>query len=78
MFISDAAPNKESIGATNGLAQMIVSFMRAIGPATANSAYSLSIEHHIMGGHFAYFVMIVMVGLALWVGYLLPRKLSNV
>ncbi|KAF8552736.1 MFS general substrate transporter [Imleria badia] len=77
MFIGAAAPNKASIGATNGIAQMIVSVMRAIGPATVNSAYSLSIERHIMGGYFAYWVMVAMVGLTLWVGYLLPRKLWN-
>ena len=77
MYISAAAPNKASIGATNGIAQLLVSVMRAIGPATVNSAYSLSIEKHIMGGYFAYWVMVAMVGLTLWVGYLLPRNLWN-
>ena len=77
MYISAAAPNKASIGATNGIAQLLVSVMRAIGPATVNSAYSLSIEKRIMGGYFAYWVMVAMVGLTLWVGYLLPRKLWN-
>lgn len=77
MYISAAAPNKASIGATYGIAQTIVSVMRAIGPVTVNSAFSLSIEKHIMGGYLAYWVMVVMVGLTLWVGYLLPRKLWN-
>ena len=75
MFISAAAPNKASIGATNGLAQMVVSVMRAIGPATVNSAYSLSIEKHVMGGYFAYWVMVAMVALTLWVGSLLPKNM---
>lgn len=77
MYISAAAPNKESIGATYGIAQMIVSVMRAIGPATVNSAFSLSIEKDIMGGYFVYWVMVAMVGLTLWVGCLLPKKLWN-
>ncbi|KAF9244094.1 major facilitator superfamily domain-containing protein [Melanogaster broomeanus] len=77
MFVSAAAPNRASIGATNGLAQMLVSFMRAIGPVIVNSAFSLSIEKHIMGGYFAYWVMAVMVGLALWVGFLLPKNMWN-
>lgn len=77
IYISAAAPNKASIGATNGIAQMIVSVMRAVGPATVNSAFSLSIEKNIMGGYFAYWVMLAMVGLTLWVGSLLPRKLGN-
>ncbi|KAG8215032.1 hypothetical protein J3R82DRAFT_8440 [Butyriboletus roseoflavus] len=75
MYISAAAPNKASIGATNGIAQMIVSVMRAIGPAAVNSAFSLSIEKDIMGGYFGYWVMVSMVGLTLWVGYLLPRMM---
>jgi len=75
MYIGAATPNKASLGATNGIAQTIVSVMRAVGPATVNSAYSLSIEEHILGGYFAYWVMVAMVGLTLWAGYLLPKKL---
>jgi len=75
IFISAAAPNKASIGATNGIAQVAVSVMRAVGPAAVNSAYSLSIEEHIMGGYFAYWVMVAVVGLTLRVGYLLPKNL---
>lgn len=77
MYISAAAPDKASIGATNGIAQMIVSVMRAIGPAAVNSAFSFGIEKHVLGGNLAYLVMLVMVGLTLWVGYLLPRNLHK-
>jgi MFS family permease len=75
MFINASAPNRASIGATNGLAQMMVSFMRAIGPVAVNSAFSLSIEKHIMGGYFAYWVIVGLVGLALWVGFSLPKNM---
>ncbi|KAI9573798.1 major facilitator superfamily domain-containing protein [Boletus coccyginus] len=75
MFISAAAPNKGSIGVTNGIAQVAVSVMRAVGPAVVNSAFSLSVEEHIMGGYFAYWVMVAMVGLTLRVGWLLPKNL---
>jgi len=75
MYISAASPNKASIGATNGLAHVAISVMRAVGPAVVNSAYSLSVEKHIMGGYFAYWMMVVMIGLTLWVGCLLPKKL---
>ncbi|KIJ65162.1 hypothetical protein HYDPIDRAFT_131492 [Hydnomerulius pinastri MD-312] len=77
MFISAAAPNRASIGATNGLAQMIVSVMRAVGPAAVNSAFSLSVEKGVMGGNFAYWVMVGMVGITLGVGVALPRKMWN-
>jgi len=77
MYISASAPNQASIGATNGLAQVVVSMMRAVGPMMVNSTFSLSIEKNIMGGYLAYFVMMAMVCLALWVGSLLPRKMWN-
>lgn len=77
MYISAAAPNKASIGATNGVAQTIVSVMRAVGPAVINSAFSFSIEENIMGGYFVYLVMLTMVGLTLWVGCFLPRNLQK-
>ena len=77
MYIGAAAPNKSSIGATNGLAQMVVSLMRAIGPATVNSAFSFSIEENFMGGYFVYWVMVAMVCLTLWVGSFLPRDVGK-
>ncbi|KAH9014381.1 MFS general substrate transporter [Lactarius pseudohatsudake] len=42
MFISSAAPNKQSLGALNGLAQTVVSTQRAVGPAAAASLFAFS------------------------------------
>ena len=58
------------------MAQMTVSIMRTIGPATANSLFSLSIdpERHLMGGNFVYIALSVVVCVALYVGTLLPGK----
>ncbi|KAH9928662.1 MFS general substrate transporter [Fomitopsis serialis] len=52
IFITASSPNKASLGSVNGLSQMSVSVMRAIGPAMANSLFSLSIDesHHLLGG----------------------------
>ena len=57
---------------------MLVSLMRTIGPATANSLFSLSIdqEHHYMGGYFVYYAMSAIVLVAFWVGTLLPDDSS--
>ena len=52
---------------------MLVSVMRAIGPAAANSLFSVSIARHYLGGNFVYFVMLAMVCGALRVASLLPR-----
>ncbi|KAI0787899.1 MFS general substrate transporter [Fomes fomentarius] len=76
IFITASAPNKASLGTVNGLAQMLVSVMRTVGPATANSLFSLSIdqEHHYMGGNFVYYVLSALVCVALYVGTLLPDR----
>ncbi|KAI6044366.1 major facilitator superfamily domain-containing protein [Pisolithus marmoratus] len=74
IYINAAAPNRASIGATNGLAQMMVSVMRAFGPACANSAFSLSIQKHVMGGYFVYWMMVAMVAITFVIGLFLPKK----
>ena len=76
IFITASAPNRASLGTVNGMAQMIVSIMRTIGPATANSLFSLSIdkEHHYMGGNLVYVVLSLVVCVALYIATLLPSK----
>jgi hypothetical protein len=75
IFVAAAAPNKASLGATNGLAQVSVSVVRAVGPALVNSIYSLSIDkdHHYMNGGLVYYVTVTLSLCAIWVGSLLPK-----
>ncbi|KAF5379724.1 hypothetical protein D9615_005691 [Tricholomella constricta] len=75
IFIAAASPNRASLGATNGLSQMTVSIMRAIGPAAANSMFSLSIEKDYLNGYLVYYVLVLVVGAAMVVASMLPRKL---
>ncbi|KAG1781009.1 major facilitator superfamily domain-containing protein [Suillus placidus] len=75
MYITAASPNRASVGATNGFAQVIVSVIRAVGPAAANSAFSISIEKQYLGGNLVYCVMAGMVCMAMGVGALLPRTM---
>ena len=42
MYMSFAAPNKRSLGTTNGLAQTIVSIQRTIGPAAVTALFAFS------------------------------------
>jgi len=72
IFISAASPNRASLGATNGLSQLLVSIMRTIGPASANSLFSLSIEKGYLGGHLVYYVLVVITGVALALSSMLP------
>ncbi|KAG1779026.1 MFS general substrate transporter [Suillus placidus] len=72
MFITAAAPNKRSLGATNGLAQMTASIVRAIGPATSTSMFAYSVQHKLMGGYAVYAVLVTMSAFAMRIAARLP------
>jgi len=75
MFIAAAAPNKRSLGATNGLAQTVVAIQRTVGPAAAASLFAYSLANNVLGlgGNFAYAVLLVVVCVGLGVAAQLPR-----
>ena len=54
---------------------MMVSIIRAAGPATVSSLFSLSIEKGYFGGNLVYYFLFLTVLGSLWVGSLLPSKL---
>jgi len=76
IFVAGAAPNRASLGATNGLAQLTVSVLRSIGPALVNSMFSLSVDekHHYMNGGLVYYVTVTLGLGAIWAGLLLPKR----
>ncbi|KAF9016605.1 MFS general substrate transporter [Hymenopellis radicata] len=75
MFITASAPNKASLGATNGLSQTVVSITRAIGPAFATSLFSLSVEKNILGGYGVYALFFILSILALFLAVQLPMEM---
>jgi len=75
IYIAAASPSRETLGATNGLSQMTVSAMRAIGPAIANSLFSITMEKNYLGGYLVYYVLVAMVCASMMVASLLPRKI---
>lgn len=75
MFVTASAPNKGSLGATNGLAQSVVSIARAIGPAFSTSLFSFSVQHKILRGFGVYaFLLVLSIG-AVFLATRLPSKL---
>ncbi|XP_006462217.1 hypothetical protein AGABI2DRAFT_186233 [Agaricus bisporus var. bisporus H97] len=75
IFIAAATPNKASVGATNGLCQVAVCVARGLGPGIVSSLFSLSIAHGWFGGYFVYYIFVMVVGVALFVGSKLPHSL---
>ncbi|KAI9443969.1 MFS general substrate transporter [Lactarius indigo] len=75
MYISSAVPNKRSLGATNGLAQMVGSVQCILGPAAADWLFAFSLVNNILGGNFAYVVLVALVGVGICISAQLPRKM---
>ena len=74
MYISSAAPSKRSLGATNGIAQTVVSIQRTVAPAAAASLFAFSLDNNILGGNFVYAVLYVIVCVGLVIALQLPRN----
>ena len=74
MFISSAAPNKRTLGAVYGLAQVGAAVQCAIGRASADWLFAFSLTHNVLGGNFAYVVLVGVVCVELGVSAQLPRN----
>ena len=75
MYVAEAAPNKRSLGGTNGIAQVSASVVRAIGPAMATSLFAASAEHKWLGGNAVYVIWVAVTCMTLVVGNQLPTVL---
>ncbi|KAF7980249.1 hypothetical protein HWV62_38981 [Athelia sp. TMB] len=75
IYVCSAAPNRQSLGATNGLAQTGASVLRTIGPIASTSLYAVSVQKNIAGGWFVYIVLVFLSALALYATTYLPRTL---
>jgi type IV secretory pathway VirB2 component (pilin) len=74
MYISSAAPNKRSLGAAYGLAQVAAAVQSAIGPVSAGWLFAFTLTHNVLGGNFAYVVLVGVVCVALGISAQLPRN----
>ncbi|KAH9165758.1 MFS general substrate transporter [Lactarius sanguifluus] len=74
LFISSAVPNKRSLGAANGLAHMVASIQRMVGPAAADWLFAFSLMNNVLGGNFAYVILVLLVGVGVCVSAQLPRN----
>ncbi|KAF5358829.1 hypothetical protein D9758_008522 [Tetrapyrgos nigripes] len=72
IYIASSAPNRASLGMTNGLNQMTVGLARAIGPAVSNWLYSVSIKHKYLGGFMVYIVILGATCVAIAMASMLP------
>ncbi len=73
MYTSSAAPNKRSLGAVYGLAQVATSIQYAVGPFGADWLFAFSLTHNVLGGNFPYVVLVSVACVGLAVSTRLPR-----
>ncbi|KAH9005447.1 MFS general substrate transporter [Lactarius hatsudake] len=74
MYVSSAAPNKRSLGAVFGFSQMANSVASAVGPAAAVWLFAFSLTHNVLGGKFAYIVLLGVVCITLGISMQLPKN----
>ncbi|KAH9015503.1 MFS general substrate transporter [Lactarius hengduanensis] len=74
LFISSSVPNNRSLGAVNGLAHLVASIQRMVGPAAADWLFAFSLMNNVLGGNFAYVILVVLVGVGVCVSAQLPRN----
>lgn len=77
IYLTAASPNRASLGTTNGLAQLLVSIMRAIGPVAATSLFSLSLAEGYLGGWMVYLVLTGISTVAITFSLALPRQVRR-
>jgi hypothetical protein len=73
MYVISSAPNKRSLGVTNGLAQTVVSVQRTVAPAAAASLFAFSVHNDILGGYLTYVVLTAAACASLCVAVQLPK-----
>ena len=56
---------------------MTVSIVRAIGPAAANSLFSITMDKGYLGGYLVYYALLFIVCVSLVIASLLPRHVGS-
>ncbi|KAG8943143.1 hypothetical protein FRC03_002646, partial [Tulasnella sp. 419] len=57
ILTKSCSPNAKSLGSMFALGQTVSGLARAISPALASSLYAISVQKHILGGHFVWIAM---------------------
>lgn len=78
IYVRAAAPNRQSLGATNGIASTATSIIRGIGPVMSTSLFAVSIERNILGGWMVYVVLVGISAIGLVGTSFLPTHLWEV
>jgi hypothetical protein len=70
ILLTNASPSRTVLGKVNGLAQTVVSLVRAVGPASSTALFALSVEKNLMGGRLVFAVLFVVAVLGVGLSFL--------
>lgn len=77
MFTTRAAPNKQSLGSTNGLTLSLAAIARAIAPAMTTSLFAFSKEYNVLGGNLVYVILAILVTVLVLLSRRLPDRIDE-
>jgi hypothetical protein len=75
IYVSNATPNKRSLGALNGLARTVSSIQAMIGPAGVTSLFAFSVTNNVLGGNLIYVILLSLLCVALGIALQLPEQM---
>ncbi|KAF8894253.1 major facilitator superfamily domain-containing protein [Mucidula mucida] len=73
VLIVQSATSRETLGSTNGFAQMANSGTRGFAPSVASSLFSLTLQKNLAGGFGVYIVYLILISVGLRLSFGLPR-----
>jgi len=76
-IIISAAPNKRSLGATNGLAQTAGLIPSIVGPAFGTSMFAFSVERNLLEGYAVYGILFFLSCIAVMLALRLPDQVAT-
>ncbi|KAF9259464.1 hypothetical protein L218DRAFT_665877 [Marasmius fiardii PR-910] len=74
LIVDAVAPG--TLGAVNGLAQMLASGCRGLAPSVTSSLFALSLQSQIAGGYFVYIVLLGVAAAGTMCSFMLPQSLA--
>ncbi|KAJ1299323.1 hypothetical protein OPQ81_011041 [Rhizoctonia solani] len=74
LLVTRSAPCGRSRGTVNGLAQMVASASRAVGPGVATSLFAFSVKSEILGGNLVWLVLSLVALLGVAFAYQIPNE----
>ncbi|CAE6442456.1 unnamed protein product [Rhizoctonia solani] len=76
LLVTRSAPCRRALGTVNGLAQMVASASRAVGPATATSLFAISVKSGVLGGNLVWLVLLIVALLGVLATCYIPKDRS--